>query len=130
AATVDFIRQSPGPGRRMSNGADSGNERLETRPDALPARDSLPRLTSGNPELARAGARVRPTMAEMRDRRPGSQHSLQRVTELLRKHRLVEGLVRRQEGPRQELVENLVQKLHFVELQKFLDTLHPADVAD
>ena len=42
----------------------------------------------------------------------------------------MEGLVRRQEGPRQELVENLVQKLHVVELQKLLDTLHPADVAD
>ncbi|HZM45592.1 MAG TPA: magnesium transporter [Burkholderiales bacterium] len=62
--------------------------------------------------------------------RPGAQESLQRVTELLRKQQLVEGLVRRQEGPRQELVENLVQKLHVVELQKLLDALHPADVAD
>ena len=62
--------------------------------------------------------------------RPGAQESLQRVTELLRKQQLVEGLVHRQEGPRQELVENLVQKLHVVELQKLLDALHPADVAD
>jgi magnesium transporter len=41
----------------------------------------------------------------------------------------VENLVHRQEGPRQELVENLVHKLHLVELQKQLDALHPADVA-
>jgi len=69
-------------------------------------------------------------MAEKEDFRPGAQENLQRVTELLRKQQLVEGLVRRREGPRQELVENLVQKLHVVELQKLLDTLHPADVAD
>ena len=42
---------------------------------------------------------------------------------------LVEALVHRQEGPRQELVENLVHKLHLVELQKLLDGMHPADVA-
>jgi len=69
-------------------------------------------------------------MSEKKDLRPGAQETLQQVTELLRKQQLVEGLVRRQEGPRQELVENLVQKLHVVELQKFLDSLHPADVAD
>src|SRR5262249_17451668 len=69
-------------------------------------------------------------MAEKEDRRPGSQDSLQRVTELLRRQQLVEGLGRREEGPRQDRVENLVHKLHLVELQKLLDTLHPADVAD
>jgi len=52
------------------------------------------------------------------------------VTELLRKHELVESLVHRQQGPRQELVEGLVHKLHLVELQKLLDALHPADVAN
>src|SRR6185503_15153532 len=74
-------------------------------------------------------ASARP-MSEKKDLRPGAQETLQQVTELLRKQQLVEGLVRRQEGPRQELVENLVQKLHVVELQKYLDKLHPADVAD
>ena len=69
-------------------------------------------------------------MAEKERLRPGGQESLQRVTELLHKQQLVEDLVHRQEGPRQELVESLVQKLHVVELQKLLDTLHPADVAD
>jgi len=37
--------------------------------------------------------------------------------------------VRRQDAPRQELVEGLINKLHLVELQKTLDELHPADVA-
>jgi magnesium transporter len=69
-------------------------------------------------------------MAEKDDLRPSVQENLQRVSELLRKQELVESLVHRQEGPRQELVENLVHKLHVVELQKLLDSLHPADVAD
>ena len=68
-------------------------------------------------------------MAETRDVHTSVQDSLEEVTALLHKHELVEGLVRRQEGPRQELVENLVHKLHLVELQKLLDGLHPADVA-
>jgi magnesium transporter len=68
-------------------------------------------------------------MAETRDVYTSVQDSLEQVTALLHKHELVEGLVHRQEGPRQELVENLVHKLHLVELQKLLDGLHPADVA-
>jgi len=68
-------------------------------------------------------------MAETDETRAGVHDSLQRVSELLHKHELVEGLVHRQAGPRQELVENLVHKLHLVELQKLLDTQHPADVA-
>ena len=68
-------------------------------------------------------------MAEHDELRPSVQESLQRVGELLRKHELVEDLVHRSPGPRQELVENLVQKLHLVELQKLLDAQHPADVA-
>jgi magnesium transporter len=68
-------------------------------------------------------------MAETRDIHTSVQNSLEQVTALLHKHELVEGLVQRQEGPRQELVENLVHKLHLVELQKLLDGLHPADVA-
>ena len=68
-------------------------------------------------------------MAKHKDIRPSVQESLESVTELLHKHELVEDLVHRQEGPRQELVETLVHKLHLVELQKLLDKLHPADVA-
>ncbi len=68
-------------------------------------------------------------MSRLDETRPSVHDSLQRVSELLHKHELVEGLVHRQAGPRQELVENLVHKLHLVELQKLLDTQHPADVA-
>lgn len=57
------------------------------------------------------------------------QQSLREVQELLARHRLVEGLVHRQEMPRHELVENLVHKQHIAELRDRLDALHPADVA-
>jgi magnesium transporter len=57
------------------------------------------------------------------------QEHLQQVVELLRKHRLVESLVHRQDMPRHELVESLVHKQNLAELQKRLDSLHPADVA-
>jgi len=68
-------------------------------------------------------------MADPDETRPNVHDNLGRVTELLHKHERVESLVQRQQGPRQELVENLVQKLHLVELQKLLDSLHSADVA-
>jgi len=68
-------------------------------------------------------------MAETEEIRPSVHDSLRRVTELLNKNELVEDLVHRQEGPRQQLVGNLVHKLHLVELQKQLDALHPADAA-
>ncbi len=57
------------------------------------------------------------------------QDTLARVTELLRRHRLVEGLVQRQDMPRHDLVETLVHKQNLAELQQILDHLHPADVA-
>jgi magnesium transporter len=68
-------------------------------------------------------------MARTEEIRPSVQDNLRRVTELLHKQELVEGLVQRQQGPRQELVESLVHKLHLVELQKVLDAQHPADIA-
>ncbi|MDO9227618.1 MAG: magnesium transporter [Pseudomonadota bacterium] len=57
------------------------------------------------------------------------EDSLKQVKNLLARHRLVEGLVHKQEMPRHDLVESLVHKQHLVELQKRLDKLHPADVA-
>ncbi|MCC6608497.1 MAG: magnesium transporter [Burkholderiales bacterium] len=57
------------------------------------------------------------------------QEDLHAVQELLRRHRLVEGLVQRQKMARHELVEQLVHKQHFVELGKKLEAMHPADVA-
>jgi magnesium transporter len=68
-------------------------------------------------------------MEPRKDKTPLGEAVLEEVGELLRRHQLVEGLVSRQETPRQGLVEGLLHKLHAVELQKKLDELHPADVA-
>lgn len=57
------------------------------------------------------------------------QQDLRKVQALLARHRIVEGLVHRQEMPRHELVENLVHKQHIAELRAMLEALHPADVA-
>ena len=54
---------------------------------------------------------------------------LAQVQTLLAKMRLVEELVHRQGGPRQDLVENLVHKQNLAELRRQLETLHPADIA-
>lgn len=69
-------------------------------------------------------------MSELKRKSPESlQDRLEQVHELLRRHRLVESLVHRQEGGHQELVESLVHKQNLAELQRKLDELHPADVA-
>ncbi len=57
------------------------------------------------------------------------QEDLREVQGLLRRHRLVEGLVRRQEMPKHELVESLVHKQNVAELRAKLDRMHPADIA-
>lgn len=57
------------------------------------------------------------------------QEHLSEVETLLARHRLVEGLVHRQDMPRHDLVEGIVHKQHLVELQKKLDKMHSADIA-
>jgi len=65
------------------------------------------------------------------------QDALAEITALLRKHRLVEGLVHEQleHAPvgdhkgRGELVESLVTRQNKAQLQRKLDRLHPADIA-
>ena len=52
------------------------------------------------------------------------QENLQQVIALLNKHKLVEGLVHKQDMPRHELIESLVHKQNLVELQRLLD--HPS----
>jgi magnesium transporter len=64
-----------------------------------------------------------------RKRKDSVQDALDQVRTLLQKHRLVEGMVHKQDMPRHELVESLVHKQNLAELQKKLDQLHPADVA-
>lgn len=68
-------------------------------------------------------------MAEIQESKESLQDSLQQVIALLNKHKLVEGLVHKQDMPKQALVETLVHRQNLAELQKKLDVLHPADVA-
>ncbi|HWT29249.1 MAG TPA: magnesium transporter [Methylophilaceae bacterium] len=68
-------------------------------------------------------------MAEIQESKESLQESLQQVITLLNKHRLVEGLVHKQDMPKHELVESLVHKQNLAELHNKLDALHPADVA-
>lgn len=68
-------------------------------------------------------------MADIQESKESLQESLQQVITLLNKHRLVEELVHKQDMPKQELVQTLVHKQNLAELQKRLDSLHPADVA-
>jgi magnesium transporter len=57
------------------------------------------------------------------------QHSLDEVTRLLDRHRVLERLTHRQEGPKRDLLESLQHRQNLVELHKRLRTMHPADVA-
>ena len=54
---------------------------------------------------------------------------LQQVIYLLRKYRLIEGLVNLQDNPDHFLTESSVQIQNLEELQQLLDQLHPADIA-
>ena len=57
------------------------------------------------------------------------QERLTEVQTLLARHKLVEGLVQRQDGPRHDIVEDIVHKQHLSELQQKLGPMHPADIA-
>jgi magnesium transporter len=71
---------------------------------------------------------------ERPEARASLQDELAEVTALLRRHRLVEGLVYDQqghapEGEHRELTESAVYRRNKSALQKKLDRLHPADIA-
>jgi magnesium transporter len=68
-------------------------------------------------------------MSEPQEAKESLSESLQQVITLLEKHKLVEGLVHKQDMPKHDLVESMVHKQNLIELQKKLDTLHSADVA-
>lgn len=55
--------------------------------------------------------------------------SQQAIVELLQKHKLVEGLVDKQNMPRHDLVQALVRKQNLVKLQQIINHLHPSEVA-
>jgi magnesium transporter len=72
--------------------------------------------------------------AERTEPRANVRKALADVTSLLRKHRLVEGLIADQQasegqGEAAELVESAVYKKSKAALQRKLDRLHPADIA-
>jgi len=71
--------------------------------------------------------------AERPDAHESVEDALAEITALLRRYRLVEGLVREQlEDPEigtYELTDNAVTRQHRLELQARLDRLHPADIA-
>ncbi|MDP1766512.1 MAG: magnesium transporter [Methylotenera sp.] len=69
-------------------------------------------------------------MADIQENKERLSENLQQVISLLEKHKLVEELVHKQEMPKHDLIESLVHRQNLIELQKKLDTLHPADVAD
>ncbi len=70
-------------------------------------------------------------MTEVKTKKPQEslQDRLSQVVDLLNRHRLVEDLAHRQDGPQQDVVENLVHRQNLTELQRKLEDLHPADVA-
>ena len=68
-------------------------------------------------------------MADTRDNRPSTDALATEVSEVLRRHQLVEGLVRRTEQVKHDLVESLVHKQNLTELGRRLEALHPADIA-
>jgi magnesium transporter len=77
---------------------------------------------------------IETTGTDRREAQESLQETLVEVTTLLRKHRLIEGLVHEQmeHGPgadRSDLVESLVFKQNKAILQRKLDHLHPADIA-
>jgi magnesium transporter len=57
------------------------------------------------------------------------QSSQQTVLNLIRKHRLVEDFVHKQDMPRQDLVESLVRKQNLVKLQQILNQLPPTEIS-
>jgi magnesium transporter len=68
-------------------------------------------------------------MSDVQEIKESLSESLQQVISILEKHKLVEGLVHKQDMPKHDLVESLVHKQNLHELQKKLEDLHPADVA-
>src|SRR5262245_36865130 len=54
---------------------------------------------------------------------------LEEVRSLLQRQRVVEGLISRQSGPNQDLLESMTYRQHLTEMQNHLNTHHPADIA-
>ena len=57
------------------------------------------------------------------------QQSLTEIARLLERHRVLEIMTQRQEGPRRDLLESLQHRQNLAELHKRLHVMHPADIA-
>ena len=57
------------------------------------------------------------------------QQTLDEVTRLLDKHRVLETLAHRQEGPKRDLLESLQHRQNLAELGKRVRAMHGADLA-
>ncbi|WP_445366648.1 CorA family divalent cation transporter [Methylomonas sp. BW4-1] len=55
--------------------------------------------------------------------------SLEKIQELLNKHKLVEGMVHSQHTPRQDIVETLVHRQHLAEIESLLKRLPAGEIA-
>jgi len=55
---------------------------------------------------------------------------IDQILNLLDKHKLVDGLVEKQDMPKQKLIKNLVNKQSLNKLMRLLNDLHAADIAD
>jgi len=55
---------------------------------------------------------------------------IDQILNLLDKHKLVDGLVEKQDFPKQKLIKNLVNKQNLNKLMRLLNDLHAADIAD
>jgi len=57
------------------------------------------------------------------------QETLDRIARLLEKHRVLDTLAARQEGPKRDLLEHLQHRQNLAELHKFVRATHAADLA-
>ena len=57
------------------------------------------------------------------------RQSLTEIARLLERHRVLEIMTQRQEGPRRDLLESLQHRQNLAELHKRLHVMHPADIA-
>jgi magnesium transporter len=63
-------------------------------------------------------------------RKEGLSEIINQILNLLDKHKLVDGLVEKQDIPKQNLIKNLVNKQSLNKLMRLLNDLHAADIAD
>jgi magnesium transporter len=63
-------------------------------------------------------------------RKEGLSEIINQILNLLDKHKLVDGLVEKQDSPKQNLIKNLVNKQSLNKLMRLLNDLHAADIAD